>query len=81
MKVYRVMRQDGAWVLGDAHGKPYRANDGQVSWTWFEEDAATWTKEGGAESWLEWYQALGEPQGKAYMDHFEDPTRTVGDDG
>lgn len=84
MRVYRI-RLRGRLLYAQADEldpqKTAVAVNGRPKWTHNPAKAKTWTKEGGAEAWLDWYEALGEPNGEAEMDDYEDPTRTIGDEG
>ena len=83
MKVYRVQRMDGAWVKGDERGRPLKAigEPKRPIWTRDPERAAWWTKggqNGGPDQWLAWYSALGQPDGEAHIEEYEDPTKSIG---
>ena len=86
MRVYRIrLTHVRPWLYAQAGELDPQntalATDGTPKWTHDPERAKIWTKEGGAEAWRAWYLALGEPAGEAEIDEYEDPARTIGDQG
>ena len=84
MWVYRIQRIDGAWLRGDAEGRPLKAvgDPPRPVWTRDKAAAAWWTKggkNGGPQQWISWYEAL-DPGGAAQCKVHEenDPAKSIG---
>ena len=86
MRMYRIQRTDtGAWVRhhSDDPQKMAMTPDGTPRWTLSHRRALVWTKRGGADGWIAWWNALWkaseqDPPCECQVDEYEDPAATIG---